>query len=113
MGVGWIGGRCRAWWCTGFLWSWLVLLYVWYDVATNPFGYKSMYSTYVLNNPPRGFMYFDSWQNLYDITLLPLSLGVAILAHGWVAERRRLRDAVTLPDRPGSEPETSEERPDD
>jgi hypothetical protein len=113
MALGWIGGRCRNWWCTGFLWSWLALLYVWHDVATNPFGYQSMFSTYVTNNPPRGFMYFHSWQNLYDITIIPLSLGVAILTHGWVAERRRLRDSARHPDRSRSEPETSAEQPGD
>jgi hypothetical protein len=97
MVVGSIGGWCRTWWLTGLIWTWVVFLYVWHDLATNPFGYKSLYSTYVMDNPPPGFMYFHSWQQLYDITIIPLSLGVAIITHAWVAERRRLRDAARLP----------------
>jgi hypothetical protein len=73
------------------MWSSLVLLDVWYDTDTNPFGYKALYSAHILKNPPQGFMYFHSWENLYQVTIIPLTLGVAVLTHGWTVELRRRR----------------------
>jgi hypothetical protein len=97
MAVGSIGSWCRTWWTTGLMWCSLLFLQVWHDLETNPFGYKSLYSTYILNNPPQGFRYDHSWEQLYHITIIPLTLGVAVLTHGWITERRRQRDEAKAP----------------
>jgi hypothetical protein len=94
MALGAIGGAYRKWWVTGFIWYGLLAVYVWHDHQTNPFGYKSLYRTYVLDDPPEGFMYFHSWEQLYQITIVPLTLGVATLAYGWVVTCPRHRDAA-------------------
>jgi hypothetical protein len=92
MWIGAIGGFGRRWWLTVLLWSMLLVVYVWHDVETNPFGYRSLYATYVLNQPPQGFMYWHSWEQLYEVTIIPLTLAVAVLTQVWIAERRRRRD---------------------
>jgi hypothetical protein len=102
MALGAIGGLCRSWWVTGLVWCALLSLHLWHDLATNPYGYSSLYSTCVLNNPPPGFMYFHAWIQLYQLTLIPLTLGVAVLTHGWVAEHRRLRAEAGVPAPPSA-----------
>jgi hypothetical protein len=102
MVVGGIGGFSRSWWFTGPTWALLLFLYVWHDLVTNPFGYRVLYSTYVLNNPPQRLMYFHSWEHLYQMTIIPLTLGVAVLTHGWIAERRRRVIEVRSPALPES-----------
>jgi hypothetical protein len=89
--VGWIGGWFRSWLLTGLLAFSLLSVYVAHDLVNNPFGYKEIYSQYILNNPPKG-LYFHSWHQLYQITIIPLTLGVTVLTYARVAEYRRLRD---------------------
>ena len=77
----------------------LVAAYVWNDIQSNTFGYSSLYRTYMLNDPPEGFEYWHSWEQLYHITIIPMTLGVVALTHGWIAERRRRSyRANTVPD---------------
>jgi hypothetical protein len=95
--LGVIGGFCRRWWLTGLVWGTLLSAYVGYDVATNGYGYRSLWRTYVMHDPPRGFMYWHSWEQLFQITIIPLTLAIAALLHGWVAEFQRRRSQMAPP----------------
>jgi hypothetical protein len=82
--LGSIGGLCRAWWLTGLMWvSVLALPFFWDDLpsflgrALNP----------DLVNYPVTYYFNKLWteEDLYLITVIPLTLGVAVLIHGWIA----------------------------
>jgi hypothetical protein len=103
MALGAIGGICRAWWLTGIGWSSLVLLYVWDDLETKPYGFRSLYSMppgrspgrvhlveFIRGTSPAKVQIFP-WLQLYDITIIPLTLGVAVLTYGLIADFRRRR----------------------
>jgi hypothetical protein len=84
--VGSIGGLYRAWWLTGLIWASLVLvLAIVYGINHYLLLWKALLYPDVVGQPPM-------MNQLYHITLVPLTLGVAVLIHGWIAGRGRWRE---------------------
>ena len=100
--LGAIGGILGRWWFTALVSCVVVGAYVCHNVLTDTYGYVSLYRTYVLYDPPPGFGYWHSYEQLYQITVIPVTLGVAALTHGWIVRRRRRSKAEPVADTGGN-----------
>jgi hypothetical protein len=85
---------CRAWWLTGLLWVSLLALAHWYESETKHILDKAMYPDLVVGQPVPDYYYKETWgtTKVYWVTVIPLTLGVAVLIHGWIAKRGRRRE---------------------
>jgi hypothetical protein len=96
--VGSVGGLCRAWWLTGLLWVSLLALAHWYESETKHDLDKAMYPDLVEGQPVPDYYYIETWgpTKVYWVTVIPLTLGVAVLIHGWIAKRGRRREEAKV-----------------
>jgi hypothetical protein len=92
--LGSVGGLCRAWWLTGLLWVSLLALALWYESETKHILDKALYPDLVVGQPVPDYYYKETWgtTKVYGVTVIPLTLGVAVLIHGWITKRGRRRE---------------------